>query len=331
MPTPESQAVQVLRQFRARMDAQEEELMRAMGARWLEMERQLQAEVNALAAEMALAAANGETVTPQTVRRSERYQELVRQMDAQVDRFNAQAVDMISSAQERAAVTGIDSAKFAILASYPSPLSANFNRIFVEAVESMIGFAGDGSPLLALLQADFLLAAQAIVDALISGIALGKGAAQIARDMINAMGIGFDRAMLIARTETQRAYRTGSVEQYRQSGVVDGFMRLVKKDGACLGCLMLDGEKFESADELDDHPNGRCTAVPIVAGMPLPTWEQGKDWFVNQPESKQREIMGNTRFELWQNGMDLEKFASKVHDEVWGSSPRPTPVSELQG
>ena len=331
MPQSDSKVVQVLRSYRTRMDGLDAQLMEDMGRRWLLIEQRLQAEINALADEMARRVALGETITQQMVWKSERYQILKAQMEAEIVKFNRDAVTIISQAQEGAMQLGINAAQDALFMSYPSPLSAAFTRINIGAVESFIGFAGDGSPLYTLLAADYAVAVNAIVDSMVANLAMGQSSAQIARGIMEASGMGLDRAMLIARTESQRAYRLASTEQYRQSGVTMGFMRLVKKDGACIACLMLDGERFESESDLDDHPNGRCTAVPIVEGVDAPAWEFGQDWFANQTEDKQREILGNTRFEMYQNGTPLDAFAGKTHNDTWGDSPQAIPISTLKG
>lgn len=169
-----------------------------------------------------------------------------------------------------------------------------------------------------------------MLDALISGVAQGQSADQISRLMAEGTGLGLDRSLLIARTEINRAYRAGATEQYRESGVTIGFMRLVARDEACLACIALDGEKFETADEMDDHPNGRCTVVPIINGEPPPTWERAQDWFAAQPESRQLEIMGPTRLEMYKAGMPIESFAGKAHSDEWGDSPRIIPLKELE-
>lgn len=332
MPQPDSLVVRSVRDFRARMDAVDASLMEDMGRRWLKIEGALNGDIAALAEEMARRQAAGETITRQMILKADRYQILKAQMNDQIKRYNKDfAIDAISSTQERAALLGIDSAQEAISLSYPDPLSAAFDRINLKAVESMIGHAGDGSPLNVLLKNDYPDAYNGLLDALINGLAGGKSSYQIAREMANGMGMGLDRSMLIARTETQRAFRTGSTQQYRDSGVVTGFRRLVKKDGACVACLMLDGETFQSEDELDDHPNGRCTAVPIVRGVDPPTWELGQDWFAGLGEAQQRGILGDARYELYAAGTPLDAFAGKHQDATWGASPRVTPISELKG
>ena len=181
------------------------------------------------------------------------------QLEEQVRIYNeAYAVRAISQAQENYALLGIDAAQHSITASY-GPLGRYFNRINIGAVESMIGFAGDGSPLNDLLKMSYPDAVDGLMQALINGVALGKGSGQIAQDMADGMGMGLERALLISRTETMRAYRTASTEQYRQSGVVTGFKRLVKKATACMACLMLDGETFRHRRRTVRPPTGQVS------------------------------------------------------------------------
>jgi hypothetical protein len=207
---------------------------------------------------------------------------------------------------------------------------AAFNRINIKAVEAMIGYAGDGSPLNSLLKNEFGVATDGMLQALINGVATGQGADPTARAMMQGVDMGLDRSLLIARTEMNRAYRSGSTEQYRESGVVSGFRRLVSRDEACAACLILDGEFLETEDELDCHPNGRCVAIPILEGEPPPEWQLGKDWLSEQPEARQREILGNTRFDMWQGGTPLESFAGKSHSDEWGDAPMIVPIKDLQ-
>jgi hypothetical protein len=258
---PESAVIRALYEYRAAMDSMDYDLMQEMGRKWLEIERKLDGDITALAYEMERRQHMGENVTQQMIWKAERYQVLKGRMQDEIAKYNKNyAVGAISDAQSRFATLGISAANDAILASYPGAgaLSTSWNRINVEAVQAMIGFAGDGSPLSKLLRNDYGDAADGLMQALINGLARGYGPAKIGQDMADGMGMGLDRALLISRTEAARAYRTGSTEQYRKSGVVSGFMRLVKKSTACAGCLMLDGEKFETKEELYDHPRGKA-------------------------------------------------------------------------
>ena len=328
---PDSTVLLVLQAHRANMDAMEADLMADMGRRWLVIEHGLEADIAALAQEMARRTTAGETITQQMIWRADRYKIIKAQLADEIKKYNKDyAVDTISRAQQQYASLGIQAAQDAITANYPSPLSASFNRININAVESMIGFAGDGSPLYTLLKNDYGDAANGLVDALVNGLARGLGPGQIGRDMANGMGMGLDRALLIARTEAARSYRTGSTKQYRESGVVSGFMRLVKKATACAACLMLDGETFQLAEELDDHPRGKCMVIPLVEGVDPPEWQKGKDWFLEQSEADQKRILGPKKWQAWKdNDIPLERFAQHAHSDVWGVSPRVATLAEL--
>jgi len=270
-PRPDPDVVRILREFRLALDLKETAIIEQMAARWLEIERRLDAEILLLAQEIERRAATGEAVTQQIVWRSERYKILRAQMEQEIMRYNRDyAARMIAERQAEYATLGIDAAQQSISASY-GPLGGTFTRINVSAVSSIIGLAGDGSPLYKLLKESYPDAVDGLVKALINGIAMGKGSSATARDMANGMGMGLERAMLIARTETARAYRTANVQQYRESGVVIGFKRLVKKETACMACLMSDGEKFDMAEELSDHPRGKAEIPGNIIDCSSPT------------------------------------------------------------
>lgn len=328
---PDSDVVRNLRAFREAMNAQEEETTRDLGNRWLAMERRLNSSMIALAADVDRLIQQGQEPTIAMIKKMERYQALQVQMIAEIEKYNIDAARIITNSQTAALTLGIDAAQNAITTMLGDTAGAGaFDRINIQAVNSMIGFAGDGSPLSDLLKNDYDVAADGMLQALINGVGLGQSAADTARDMAQGFGMGMDRALLIARTELNRSYRAGSVQQYRDSGVVVKFKRLVARDEACLACLALDGEIFDTADEMDDHPNGRCTCVPVLVGMPAPEWDTAQDWFAEQDEARQLEILGPGRFELYKNGMPIQDMARKVHNDTWGASPAIIPLKDLE-
>lgn len=112
--------------------------------------------------------------------------------------------------------------------------------------------------------------------ALEAGLAEGESPVQLAA-RVNELFDGWDKnhSLLIARTEEARAMGRGSMEAYRQSGVVRGTRWLASPD-ACQDCLdMADmGERalFDSYAENDYelvmhpplHPNCVCTTEPVL-------------------------------------------------------------------
>jgi SPP1 gp7 family putative phage head morphogenesis protein len=331
MARPDPLVVTTLRNFRVALGLREDALVESMAGQWLEIESRLDAQIGLLAREMADLVAEGKPITEQLVWRQERYQYLKSQMQTEIAKYNATAVKTISQAQTGNALLGIDAAQAAITTQI-GPFGTNWNRINVEAVQNMIGFAGDGSPLKSLLAEDYPDAVDGLLKALINGVARGQSPVQTAREMKDGMAGGLQRALVIARTETARAYRMASTEQYRQSGVVRGFRRLVFRQTACMACLMLDGELFDVASEMDDHPNGKCCAIPMVAGVADPTWETGKQWFAKLTPEEQEAKMGPGMFAAWKDGkIDLSDLAAKQHSDTWGDSPAVPSLASLLG
>jgi hypothetical protein len=325
---PESKVVSVVRAHRLAMSAHEVETMREMAVRWMGVERAIDGNIAALANEMIRRTQAGEVITPSMIRAADRYQILKAQTEREILKYNKDAAAIISDGQVTALEQGLQTAQDAIVSS--AGFNASFNKINVGAVDAMVGYAGDGSPLVNLLNDSVSAgAADSIVQSLIDGIGQGLGAEQVARNIAGDLGGNFDRSLVIARTEINRSYRSASTEQYRQSGVVDGFMRLVARDEACLACIALDGERFASPDEMDDHPNGRCTCVPIIAGMDAPEWETAQEWLANQSDEKQLEIMGPARFEMFKSGTPISAFGEKRQSDIWGASPKIVPIGDL--
>ncbi len=162
---------------------------------------------------------------------------------------------------------------------------------------------------------------ESILDALVEGVARGKSYREVAKDMRDAMGMEYDRSLLIARTEINRSYRLANAEQYRRSGVVEKVLRLCYKPTACFACLMLDGEECPNG-VCDDHPNGKCMTIVTTTGGITPEWQTGSEWLEEQSPENQRRIMGAGRYELWKNESVSPRFMVWMKpNPVWGGSP----------
>ena len=141
-----------------------------------------------------------------------------------------------------------------------------------------------------------------------------------------------DRAINIARTEQLRVYRTANLAQYKESGVVRGYQRLSARDTrVCPACLFADdGTIYSLDDPFDEHPQGRCTPVPVVIGLPVVTWQSGISWFESQSAASQRGMLGPGAYDAWQNGQfDLADMVGRVENEVWGGALTTKSLSEL--
>jgi hypothetical protein len=93
---------------------------------------------------------------------------------------------------------------------------------------------------------------------------------------------------------------------------------------------MADGEIYAVESAFEDHPQGRCTPVPLVEGARELTWQSGENWLTEQDSAMQLRMMGPTRYTLWQEGqIALQDMKMHIEDDVWGGAWVPRPVNQL--
>lgn len=310
-------------EFREELGRREMSVMKRMAQYWAETERFIRNETEALVEEIARRRALGEAVPIQLVRTWDRYRRYTEQARTQLKTYDAAVQPIIEQGIRANLQLGLDSANEALELAYSGVDAPSWSRLNVEAVEQMAGMLRSSTALGALLRRGSDLAFDGAEEALVRGLALGRGAQQVAADIADAAGFSFERSILIARTEMNRAYRFASTAQYRDSGVVTGFRRLVYKPTACFACLMMDGEYYPVGQELYDHPRGKCGLVAVTIGGYTPTWETGPEWFMKLPEEEQRRIMGAGRYELWKSGgvRDLRSMVWMKPNAQWGPAP----------
>lgn len=109
---------------------------------------------------------------------------------------------------------------------------------------------------------------------LAQGIADGRGARAIARDMVNRIeGLERTRALMITRTEIVHAHAEGQLDGMRDLGVQTvGAMvewSTAGDDAVCPDCAAMQGKTFtldEAAGMIPLHPNCRCAWIPANVG-----------------------------------------------------------------
>lgn len=318
--------------YKADLAARETAAMQTMAARWLGVMRQLDEEIAALARTMAERRMQGLEVTAGYLYRSERYQVLLQQAYGQFIRYEDFAADLISRNTQLFGRLGQEYG-LGLLDVLEPGIAGSFERLPVGAIETIAGMAAQGSPLRALLAEAWPHAIERTTSALVQGVALGYGPQRIARMMREGMSGGLNRALVISRTETMRAYRTNKEQVWRESGLVEGMQRVATHDRrTCPACLMRDGEFIPIGETLAEHPSGRCGAIPCRKRSELHRWQYGPEWLEEQPASTQVAILGRGRYDAWQAGrIDLRDIPAVVQNDTWGPTLRARGVAELVG
>ena len=131
----------------------------------------------------------------------------------------------------------------------------------------------------------------------------------------------------IVQTLAEQMFRRAQHEQAERTPV-QRWLRIANHETACFACLMLEGTIYDRREDFADHPNGRCTIVPVEDGHPEE--RTGREWFEAQDPETQRRILGPTRYEAWQNGdIDLDQLVEVVNDPVYGPVPHMVQLSRL--
>lgn len=201
----------------------------------------------------------------------------------------------------------------------------------VQALEALSGFMGDGSPLATHFATLGPEAAIGIRQALAAGIGAGEGARDIDRRIRGAADMSLSRAETIARTETNRAYREATRQAYEANAdVLDGWVRVCSGDRrTCPACWALHGTRKPVSAPCATHPNCRCVMVPVVTGAE-PVIPSADTLFRRMDAERQREALGEGRYELWRGGAPLSAFGREVTDPRWGPVAEVVNLAELR-
>lgn len=108
---------------------------------------------------------------------------------------------------------------------------------------------------------------KAIVRSLTEGINNGEGVVKLRkRLMAEVEGIGYNRARLMAHTETMYASNEGAKLRYSQHGVTRVEWLTAGHDNTCSQCAALNGQTFgiAQAPPCPLHPMCRCTLLPVI-------------------------------------------------------------------
>lgn len=286
-------------------------------------------------------------------RRLDRYQRLLTDVEAQMLRYGAIVEDEIARAQLDALRAAARDApgytrRAMLFAGVPEPavasIMATFRVMPDEAIEALAGALQERSPLQRLLAQRFGPdMAQEAGDILLRGLAEGVGPRRVAAELRRAFGQPLSDALRIARTETNRAFRAGTMGSWRLNPhIVRGWVWHAALDTrTCMSCVAMHGTEHGMDEDLDDHPNGRCAAIPITVsmaelGLDVPETqvevEAGGAWFARQPEAVQRAMMGAAKYEAWRAGeIALPDLTARSSDPEWGTMRYEPSLKQIRG
>jgi hypothetical protein len=271
-------------------------------------------------------------------------------MRAELGRYGAVVDDVVGVAQTRGVEQGAEAAQQMMLDMFPAELRSSITpvlqRMPKEAITALVGALQQESPLASITLAKWGERTSRIVsERLVSGLTRGIGSRKTAREIMAALddplGMPLSKALTIARTETNRAFRSATKETYaRNPHIVKGWTWGANVNGdpaPCLACWAMHGTVHPVTEDLADHPNGRCVMLPVTPSFremgldveepdqAIPTGEQE---FNALPEAQQREIMGERRYAAYKDGkFKFADMARTEHSDTWGDVVQVAPLS----
>lgn len=144
-------------------------------------------------------------------------------------------------------------------------------------ISSKLGEGPADAQVIDVLQARNLMALEGIsaetnkqiIRSLTDGLNAGEGVVKLReRLMKEVKDIGFNRARLMAHTETMHACNEGAKVRYRQVGISQVEWLTAKGERVCPQCAALDGTVYDIdlAPPCPLHPVCRCTLLPVAGG-----------------------------------------------------------------
>lgn len=263
----------------------------------------------------------GDPALPGLLHRQRAAQDAQEAIQRELDRLDALVANTTRRMQANA-VAGAHQGVTEMVAAQNARIAANLRMPNLRAVESLIGFASDGSPLLDVLASASGGRAEEMTALLARNVALGINPMVTALQMRDQFQTAQIRARTIARTETVRAFREAShLSMEANNDVIDGWIWLSALSArTCAACFAMHGTFHPISERLQDHPNGRCVAAPHVRDTPLPP-VNGEARFRQLTEAQQRATLGPARYQAWQDGrVGFTDLVGVRRSPRWGDS-----------
>lgn len=328
MPEP---VIELAEQFRAALIAKDLAAQKRLIQAYVSMYNRLKGKVDLLLAQIGQ-----DTPTAGQVARLSRYKQLMEQAATELAGYQVIATNETEAAMRAAITLGPKEARLLMAETIGAPgVAGVFNTLPKGAIEQIIGFLDPGGPLYARLQLLAPYTTEQVSKAIIDGVGLGFNPAKTARAIENAFGLGLSDALRTVRTAQIWAYRESSRATYiANSEVVSGWVWHANlRDGrTCASCINMHGTEHPLSEPLNDHYNGRCSAIPLVRGFPNPVTETGQEWFEKQSEAEQKKYLGQSKWQAWKDGkFSFADLTAEQDNDVYGKMRSERSLKDLLG
>lgn len=318
--------LKLIKKQRDEIAAADEANLQAISRAYATMYDRLQGDVDAL----MLAIEDLEEPTMAEIKRLPQYKRLMSQAEKELDRFTTYLEVTIGAAAIVALGLGLSHSEMMV----NSLIGGGFKGLGAGAMQKLLDYLRPDGPLYKRLQ--FLTGAtiDKVVQAIVDGVGLGYNPRKIADLIQDAFGGGLTDALRNTRTVQLYAYRDAARANYMATdGIVTGWIWWAELDDVCcMSCVAEHGTFHELDEQLNDHYNGRCAAIPFIPGLSEEPSELGQAWFEGLSEEEQRAMMGNEKWQAWQDGkFEFGKLSQEQENDVYGKMRTEASLQSLVG
>ena len=212
---------------------------------------------------------------------------------------------------------------------------ATFDRMAYEA--SYI--ATQSGPVRRLLTSIALNASDDAINVLRNAIMEGINPRKAAKRLATAVSASLTRCETIARTESARAHKAGTLARYMEAGVDYVRWMSAEQMRTCPACWAMDGRVYKAEDVPNDHPNGRCVMEAMLdEDVKASQDKYGDEWqdklwdeniakntgiMQSMTDEQLSHVFGSQRqIDAFRAGAPLKSAVDIVHHKIWGDSPQ---------
>jgi len=268
--------------------------------------------------------------TQAAIKQLAQYKALMRKAEKELARFTAYLETVIDRASFEAIQLGLEDSAALIQAA---GITAQLQGIAPNAMREALRYLAEDGKLYKRLQLLTGATVDNVSQAIFEGIGAGWNPRRIASAIQDAFGGGLTDALRNTRTVQLYSYRDAARANYMASdGVVTGWIWWAELDElTCEACVSEHGSIHGLDETLDGHYNCRCAALPYIEGLTEPE-QTGEDWFNSLTEAQQRDFMGASKYEAYQNGLfNFSDLKQRNENEVYGQMIGVTPLKDLLG
>jgi hypothetical protein len=250
---PVTNIVELAKQFREALAKRDNKALTQIINAYGDIYSRLQDKINLLTLQISAM----DPPTAAAIRKLDSYKSLVVSIEQELTKFQGYAGTVMQQSASDAVKLGVTNARTLTLAGNPA-VSSVWRNLNPTAIESLVSYFGEGSPLMKRLDTlageNALKVAQTIID----NVALGNNPKTIAGLIRQSLGGGLTDALRMTRTVQLYSYREANRASYVANGdIVKGWYWMSALDpNSCMSCIAMHGTFHTNDEVLNDHHNG---------------------------------------------------------------------------